>query len=696
MKIIHYIMIASISSSYGLPLKKDKIKSKDFIQNIFSEQKDYFGRTPFKVPSNKKKKYVHLNPETGFGPEVITSFNFQNISLQKLTTYMQKLTGINLITKEDLQGSISISAPKPITVGDAWKAYLTALNINKYTFVKVGRFYNIIPIEKSTDHPIKIYKGDFVPDTSSYIIKILVLKNIKTTEMKNTLSLFTNKKNIANIQETNTLILRDTGSNINRLVKIVKMLDVPGHTESLQVIKIKHTSSNEILSFLNQILKLNGLKTKYSSQFKTTKIKMIISDPRTNSIIAMANKKGSKKLKSLIKKFDTKIKTTQSSLIHIYQLEYGDVDKIATILNNILENIKKNTASISTKKKFFLPKKIDNTTQLFSSNIKIAANKDHNALIVTATPTDYLKLKNVIKKLDRPREQVYVEGLIVETNIRKESKIGISLMLKNSITHNGINHGDMTSGSLQSTSSDMLKNLLTAPIAALSSFGGFFASRSMPQLKMLISAIATDNNINILANPQILAINNQEATFSVGEKIPIVVKSITKSGFQESLKYKKINLTLKIKPHINKQSQMINLEIEQTIENISQRSLPGNLNKEAYPISTSKTKTTVLVKNKDTIVMSGLMRDKLSLVESKVPLLGDIPILGWLFKHSEKMIEKVNLFFFLTPKILDLHREDLQKNTLDLLKRRKLQLQHLSGSAEPFKNIKNGMTDEQK
>src|SRR5690606_13801960 len=157
--------------------------AREFIQGQTEKSgSDEFGRENAPTPTTPEaSKYVQLNPETAFGPEVVTSFEFKDVSLVDLTKHMQKLTGINLILDKDLKGKITISAPQAITVGDAWKAYLTALNVNGYTLVKAGAFWKVVNSRDIRYTPTKMYTGNYTPDTENYVMRIIPLKNISVT-----------------------------------------------------------------------------------------------------------------------------------------------------------------------------------------------------------------------------------------------------------------------------------------------------------------------------------------------------------------------------------------------------------------------------------------------------------------------------------------------------------------------------------
>ena len=284
----------------------------------------------------KNNEYVNLNPQTAFGPEVVKSFDFEKTSLVDLTKHMQKLTGINLILDRDLKGKVSIMAPTAITVGDAWKAYLTALNINGYTLVKSGSFYKIVQSRDIRYTPTKIYTGTYTPETENYVMRIITLKNVNSTEVTRSFRPFMSRYGrIIDIKQTNTIIVQDTGANINRLVRLIKFIDVPGHEESLQIIKVKHSSAQEIAKLLDKILKSSsGSRSRSSRQGKKGEnISKIIAEPRTNAIIAMANAEGAKQLRELIRKPDVKLVASGGGKIHVYYLNHGDAETLAKLFH---------------------------------------------------------------------------------------------------------------------------------------------------------------------------------------------------------------------------------------------------------------------------------------------------------------------------------------------------------------------------
>lgn len=668
-------------------------------------------------PQPDGPQFVNLNPETAFGPEVVTSFDFPDTTLIDLTKHMQELTGINLILDKDLKGRISITAPTAITVGDAWKAYLTALNLNGYTLVKSGAFYKIVQARDIRYTPTKIYTGSFAPDTENYVMKIIPLKNINSTEVTRSFRPFMSRYGrIIDIRQTNTVIVQDTGSNINRLNRLIKFIDVPGHEEALQIIRVQHSSAPEIAKLLDQILRDSGPQARGArgqgggaprppagggGGGGETSISKIIAEPRTNSIIAMANAQGALQLRELIEKLDVPHSAATAGQIHVYYLNHGDAESLAQTLSSIISSVSPGGAGAAQRRntRFTGNQPQQEGENLFTDDVRVTADKENNALVVTASPTDYLTIRDVIRKLDVPRDQVYVEGMMMETQVNRNTGFGISVI-------GAYGSGNAQRAGFTGGNNDLV-NLLSGNFISL---GGLFAGGgagrkvtvqgpngqdvTVNSINGLISALASNGTTNILATPQILALDNTEAVFEVGEQIPTPERTNTPSGStQVSLRQQKVALTLKITPQINRVTRFVRLKIDQKIEDFSSRALPDGIANEGVATTLRSAVTTVVVRDQDTIAMGGLMRDRETATVNKVPLLGDIPVLGWLFKNTRKTTEKVNLLFFLTPKILANHEEEAAATVKDVLNRRNAHLKDVLGNDDPFNSTARALYD---
>lgn len=695
------------------PSPDDEADSAFASDNDDDANEETFGERPSQSsPEQQPKsgKYVNLNPETAFGPEIVESFDFPDTDIMEITRHMQKLTGINLILDKDVKGKVSIIAPTPITVGDAWKAYLAALNMAGYSLIKTGAFYKVINARDIRYTPTKIYTGNYTPDTENYVMRVISLKHVSAAEIARNFRPFMSRYGrIIDIKQTNTIIIADTGSNINRLAKMVKFLDVAGHEETLQIVKVKNSSAQEIAKLLDNILKggsggAAGRPGAATPRFtgggggseSTSSISRIIAEPRTNSIIAMANAEGAKQLKDLLQKLDVKLVSSGSNRVHVYYLNYGDSEELSKTLSSIVTGATAKDAGAAGGASRFSSFAGPSDNPIFSAEVKITSDKNNNALVVTASPTDWLTLKDVIGRLDIPRDQVYVEGLILEANVTKIRSFGVEY-------YGAYGQGAVQRSGFTRSSPDLLGLFATG---APTSLGGFFAgvgigpSREVKigtgaaatttrvnAVSALIKAVASHQSTNVLATPQILALDNTEATFEVGDTVPVTNSSTGVGGVQNfSQVDQEAKLSLKITPQINKVTRFVKLKITQKIDEFKSGDdqQPGR----GLPKATRSAITEVMVRDRDTITMGGLLRDREVASTTKVPILGDIPVLGWLFKNKTRTVEKVNLLFFMTPRILAPYSKTASANSRELLRRRDDGMKEMFGEDDKDPNAR--------
>lgn len=611
---------------------------------------------------------LKLDPYTGYGPEVVTNFDFPDADIVEIAKTLGRLTCLNFILEKDVKGRISIVSNQAITVGDAWKAFLTGLDVNGFTIIPSGKYLRIARQRDAKDKQIKTYSGDFTPDTDVYITRVLPLKYINAEETARVFRNFMppNTRIIA-YDQTNTLIITDTGANIKKIVDMVQLLDVEGYDEGLEVVRVKYASAQEIAKLIDQLLPGNqggsgapgsapgGIpRFRSAAGFAARKTKEggvishIIPDDRTNSVIVSANAKGLQQVKDLLRKLDTKMSASQGgSRIHVVYLQFADAEQVAQTLNNLASAGSARPAAPSGA----LPGAAS-TAQLFEGAIKVSADKPTNSLVITGTPSDYQTVSRVISKLDVPRDQVYVEAVIMEMTLEKTFELGTSVALPNS----GLGFFPDTK----------FAEFLANPFAVqgvVMGFQGGSGERSIPignnqsvtvkSVQGLVRALQQNTNSNVLATPQILTLDNQEASIEISENIPTLTSTAVQgAGVQQSVSREKVALKLQIKPQINKISNFVKLDITQQLDDISTRLPPKGVADLAVATTGRSSKTTVVVQDGDTIAMGGLIRDKVTEVSNKVPLLGDIPLLGWLFRSKATASTKQNLLVFITPKII--------------------------------------------
>jgi general secretion pathway protein D len=629
------------------------IKAKNEIPNLFVDNESGDG-----MPAEK---------------ELITDFNFPDADILDIAKTLGRLTGKNFILDKDVKGRVSIISNSPITVSDAWRAFLTSLDMNGLALVPTGKYLRIMRQNDAKGKNIRLYSNTRAPNTDALVTKIFKIKYISAKELESVIRTYANMgARIYGFEQTNTIIITDTGSVIEKVAKMIQFLDVEGFDAGIEVISVKYASAVEIQKLIDSLLPgtqaafpgrpgfpsggSGGGRSNFAAR-KTKEgglINNIIADERTNTLIVHANPKGVLQVRELIARLDRKIPPPPGGgKVHVVYLQFAEAEEMAKTLNTFSQSAKSSAPSGFGGAGMGIGINPIETT-LFEGQIKVSADKTTNSLVVTASPADFGTIQRVINKLDIPRDQIYVEVIIMEMSMQRNSDYTANVLLPG--------------GTVVAPTSDLYK-LLTNPTDVPNGLvlqfqstqgrtitiptGGTSTSIKVPNLAALIKAIQTYSSGNVLATPQLMTLDNTEATFDSTDKIPVPQINNAGLGIQTvSVSQQSVPLTIKIKPQLNKISNFIKLEIKAKVSDVVNRALPKAVQDQAFSTIERSADTSVMVADGDTVVLGGLIRDKSSEVINKVPLLGDIPILGWLFKSRSASIEKSNLMLFITPKII--------------------------------------------
>lgn len=612
-------------------------------------------------------------------PDLLPSFDYPDAEIADIVKAMAELTGKNFIVESGVRGKITIIGPTPITVAEAYRAFLSALAVNGYTVVQSGKFLKVLPIA-SAKGGLDTYVGDFAPSTDVMITRIVQLKHISAKEIFNQLStiLKSSRGELRVYEPTNTLIISDYGSNIDRAIKVIQQLDIQGFEDQVEVIRIRYAAAQELAKLLDQIINKGKQGSRSGPGFQTgvprfsplgapqsesnEAFSLVIPDERTNSLIVVGNKQGIEKIRTLVRKLDYKLDPETQGGVYVYYVRFGDAEKIATTLQGVAQGINNQKSGGSATRPGAPPGGFGGPPQptegLFSDNVKIASDKNTNSIIVTASKQDYQTVQGILAKLDIPKDQVYVEGIIMEMQVQDTKNWSVKY-------YNLV--GDSFAGRAGFSGSPGISDVIdpTNDKGAILGFGaggkvkvtipGGTSQVEVPSLLGFIKLLSEHKTINILSTPQVIAMDNEKATIEVGDKVPVGSSTqTTGSSVTTSTDRQDVSTKLEITPHISPGSQSLRLEIELNIEDVNQALTINATNLAANAIATSKrnTKTNVLIRNGDTVVLGGLIKDRDNVTVVKVPILGDIPILGWLFKSRTVEKSKSNLMIFLTPKII--------------------------------------------
>ncbi|HVK62298.1 MAG TPA: type II secretion system secretin GspD, partial [Bdellovibrionales bacterium] len=612
----------------------------------------------------------------------IESFDYPNAEIADVIKAISQLTKKNFIIDPGVRGKISIIAPSQISVAEAYKAFLSALAINGFTVVPSGKFLKVKSARNAQRDSIETYAGKYYPNADIMITRIIHLKHITAEEVNKRLRILPSKDGeMTPYEPTNSLIISDYGSNVERMMKIITELDRPGFEEQLSVMPIRYAKATDLANLVNQIINKDPTSGRPASgggfgagvpRFRSRggtpgsgtpeELSLVAPDERTNAIIVVGNQAGIQKVRDLVKKLDYKIDPAEAGGVFVYYVKYGEAEKIGATLQGITSGGAAGGAAGGTSAAGGLGSMGRVSTPLdrqniFGGDVKITADKNTNSLVIVASKQDYESVKSLLAKIDIPRDQVYVEGIIMEMNTTKNRAWNPTYYTFDKDS-NGIGRAGFSSaGSLQNIINPAADN------GTILGFGGgqnlemTIAGQkiTVPSLLAFIQILQQNLESNILSTPQILAMDNEEAEIEVGDTIPVgVTRSQGANGISSAEpKFEKATIKLTITPFIRPDSEVVRLKINQSVKQPTKSAVVAkDLVDSTTVISDRSVKTNITVSNGDTAVLGGLIRDEESVNENKVPILGDIPVVGWLFKSRQVEKKKINLVIFLTPKII--------------------------------------------
>jgi|GEM_PF-208860 len=666
------------------------------------------------IKSKNEIGALHVDTESGDGVpanrEMITDFNFPDADIMDIAKTLGRLTGKNFILDKDVKGRVTIISNSPITVSDAWRAFLTSLDMNGLAIVPTGKYLRIMRQNDAKGKNIRLYSSAKAPNTDALVTKIFKIKYISAKDLENVIRTYANMgARIYGFEQTNTLIITDTGSNIEKIAKMIAFLDVESFDAGIEVIPVKYASAVELQKLIDSLLPgqptatpgrpgFPGGFSRNAANFTARRtrqggfINTIIPDERTNTLIVHANPKGAEEVRELVARLDRKLPAAAmgSGKVHVLYLQFADAEEMAKTLNNFSQTQTTKTGARGFPGNMTGIGMNPNQESLFEGQIKVSPDKTTNSLVITASPSDYATLRRVINKLDIPRDQIYVEVVIMEMSMSRNNQFAANVV-------------DGKHGTTIAPTTDLFKMLVDPSQAAtqqglvlrfgtkdttdytISTAGSTSQTVKIPNLAAMVKALQTYSGANILATPQLMTMDNEEATFESTDKVPVPQINNAGLGIQTtSYNYMSVPISIKIKPQLNKISNFIKLGIKAKISDFSNRST----NMDAPATLERNAETSVMVADGDTVVLGGLVRDKTTEAINKVPLLGDIPIVGWLFKSRTSTVDKTNLMLFITPRIMR-QPENVRANLDRKLKERDEFVEKAFGGVDDHRDTRN-------
>ena len=603
------------------------------------------------------------------------TLNQQNADIREFISQIAKITGQTYVIDPRIKGgnTVTVISSKPLSRDEVYDVFLEVLTANGYTVIPKGQIINIVP---STTAKTASPKGDQKPEGAVMATRVIELHSVSSVEVIPIIRpLIAQYGHAAASASSNAVIVSDLADNVNRITKLVKELDDAGNND-YEVIQLKHAWVGDVAKIISDTL-VTG-KGQLPSGLQ------VIADERSNRLVVKGNASKRARVRKLVHTLDRD--GIRKSTTKVMFLSFADAKNLADILSEASGTIqdsqgKKGASgnasgsapaappSAGGKPKGTPTTKSGGTSNSASTNVFVKADESQNALVMIADPETLQEMEKIVRQLDVPRAQVLLEAVIVEISGGIDDALGIQWGIDGTDTIRSGTSSAADGATNTHSKSNITGNILDNSKIAL----GQLALRA-DNFGVLVGALSSQSNNNILSTPSMLTLDNQEAEFLVGTNVPIKTGTQANQGGNliTTNDRKDVGIKLKITPHIN-EGNSLRLELEQEISSLDrQASADASTATDKEVIFSNRTiKTHVLVEDGKTIVIGGLIDHSHSGSKKKVPFLGDIPLLGSLFQYDSDTNQKRNLMLFIRPTIMR-SSEALVKATQDRFTKLKL------------------------
>jgi general secretion pathway protein D len=653
---------------------------------------------------------------------------FDKVDIEKLVQTVADATCKTFILGENIKGKISVIGPDngrvEVSADEFYAAFLAALDANNLAIVPYGKFSKVVEKAKAKQNNIPTITDGSTDYTTNeqMMTRLFKVRYVELEPLRNVVQQLVSTGGDSILFQPDTLIVNDLGGNMHRIERIVEQLDVRSANDEMRIVQIRYALASDVANTIQKLFEQKGRPgtrpqtlplqaqpppplpggpatprtetpspASGASAGAPATLTSLIPDERTNKLIIVASVAANDRINDIIRQIDVPI--SGEGRINVYSLANATAEDIAATLQALAQGTANRprsptgTATSTTGQPYQTPSPPPrpagapgvSATELFAGEVKISPDKSTNSLVVVASQNDYRSLVRVIERLDVPRRQVFVEAVIMEVDMTRETDVGVSL------------HQGFTVNTSQGQAVGIFGTKYsgaTPPsfsIANLANYGGFLAGiqgpaipaltalgLSVPSFGVVLHALQTSAGVNVLSTPHLLTTDNEEAEITVGQNVPFqagfapqslpgvnassVPSTATGSlgaaigglgAYYAPISRQDVALKLNIKPQINAAGDYIKLTINESDEEIvSNDPVLG-------PTLAKRTaKTTVVAKDQETVVIGGIIQDRTIENASKVPVLGDIPVLGILFRETTKQTIKTNLLLFLTPYII--------------------------------------------
>ena len=541
--------------------------------------------------------------------------------------------------------SLRVVSSKPVSQAELYDLFLSILDVQGYTAVRSGQVIRIVPSKDARSSPVPIMDDQSAVGNDEYVTQVIRLDNISAAKLIPVLRpLVPQQAHMAAYAPSNAIIISDIRSNIGRIVDIIERMDRSA-VQTTEIIRLKYGVAEDVVSMLNTLE-----KSRQGEGADADKEAVLVADKRTNSVVVTADELTVDRIRKLVAYLDTPLE--QSGNVRVIYLEYADATATAEVLTRVMQNISRLEEGGSNKR-------------AGSGESTIEADEGTNSLIITADTDEMAALEAVIARLDIRRAQVLIEAIIVEVDVTEGQDLGLQWLFAND---SGFYGGNISSSAAQQQRNNAIAEALlpidgsedinTRSMAgALSQIPGATLGWGVVDesltMTVILNALESQGNTNVLSTPSLLTLDNEEAYITVGQQVPFVTGSYTNTGVGngaqnpfQTIERQSVGVTLKVTPQVNEGDAVV-LDIVQEVNDLSSsRTLTDVITNERV------IDTMVLANDGNIVVLGGLVKDKVTDASSGVPVLSSIPLLGRLFRTDSVELTKNNLLVFIRPSII--------------------------------------------
>ncbi|MFL3655522.1 MAG: type II secretion system secretin GspD [Halioglobus sp.] len=578
------------------------------------------------------------------------TINLKDTDIRELIQFVSDATGTTIVVDPAVKGKVRVISSNPVSADELYELFLSVLDVHGYTAVRSGDIVRVIPAKDARSAPLDVSDDRSSSTSDEYMTQVIRLENISAAKLIPVLRpLVPQQAHMAAYAPSNAIIISDVSANIDKIRDIIERMDKSA-VQKTDIIKLRYAVAEDVVRMLEQLNKSASKQTGSEQEV------LLVADARTNSVLVSGDELERARLRKLVNHLDTPLE--QSGNVKVIYLQYAEAKDLADVLTRVMKNINQLDTADGAKA----------ASGSNSNTSTIEADEGTNALIITADPDEMASLEVVIQRLDIRRAQVLVEAIIVEMEVIDGQELGLQWLFADNdgVFGSNITRGDarlsgIAGSQLSEGGGDTPDGVnLGGLAAALAGTGGTtlgWAQLDSMGLSMtvILNALNETANTNILSTPSILTLDNQEAFITVGQQVPFVTGSFTNTGaggdgaqnpFQ-TIERENVGITLTVTPHINDGDSVV-LDIMQEVSSISKTSVIAS----DVITNERKIQTKILALDGQVVVLGGLIKDDVQDAQQKVPLLGDIPYLGRLFRSDAERVSKQNLMVFIRTTII--------------------------------------------